>query len=250
MQNTTDTTSPTILVVEEDDALRTFLGDQLTADDYTVHVTADLQRALALCASVLPDAALVDVNGGSGRSFARTVRSSTDGSIDRHLPLILLGTERGELEALRAFAAGADDYVLKPFSYPELRARVRALLARVEMHSRPSAVIETAGLRIDLGQRRVTVGGEEVLLSKKEFDLLRILAADPTRVFTKDELLRRIWAYRSRGCTRTLDSHACRLRAKLGVGGGRFIVNVWGVGYRLVDGPVAGREHEPLAHAS
>ena len=74
-------------------------------------------------------------------------------------------------------------------------------------------------------------------LSAKEFALLRVLAADPTRVFTKAELLRAIWGQRTVGTTRTLDSHACRLRRKLGVGGERFIVNVWGVGYRLVDAP-------------
>jgi DNA-binding response OmpR family regulator len=76
-----------------------------------------------------------------------------------------------------------------------------------------------------------------VELTQKEFALLRVLAADPVKVHTKDELLRTVWGFRSRGTTRTLDSHACRLRAKLGAGGDRFVVNVWGVGYRLVDDP-------------
>jgi DNA-binding response OmpR family regulator len=84
----------------------------------------------------------------------------------------------------------------------------------------------------------VRVGGRLVTLAAKEFALLRALAAEPTRVFTKDELLRDVWGFRSLGQTRTLDSHACRLRQKLGAGGERFVVNVWGVGYRLVDGPV------------
>jgi DNA-binding response OmpR family regulator len=83
----------------------------------------------------------------------------------------------------------------------------------------------------------VRLRGERVELSQKEFSLLRTLAADPTRVFAKEELLRTIWGFRSLGTTRTLDSHACRLRRKLGVHGDRFVVNVWGVGYRLVDGP-------------
>jgi DNA-binding response OmpR family regulator len=81
--------------------------------------------------------------------------------------------------------------------------------------------------------------GAPVALSQKEFALLRTLAAEPTRVFTKEELLRTIWGFRHMGTTRTLDSHACRLRHKLGVHGDRFVVNVWGVGYRLVDGPPA-----------
>ena len=82
------------------------------------------------------------------------------------------------------------------------------------------------------------MGDRVVALANKEFSLLRALATDPTRVFTKEELLRDVWGYRAMGRTRTLDSHACRLRAKLGAAGGQFVVNVWGVGYRLVDGPV------------
>lgn len=247
---TTDTTSQTILVVEEDDALRTFLADQLTADDYTLYETADARRALGLCATQLPDAAIVDVNAGSGRTFAATVRSGAARGVDRRLPLILLGSTPGELDTLRAFDAGADDYLIKPFSYPELRARVRALLTRVEMYSRRPQVIAVGELRIDSVRRRVTVRDEEVHVSKKEFALLRVLAADPTRVVTKDELLRSIWGHRSAGTTRTLDSHACRLRHKLGAQGDRFIVNVWGVGYRLTDDLPTPRVGERLRLAS
>ena len=85
----------------------------------------------------------------------------------------------------------------------------------------------------------VRLRGAPVELSQKEFALVRTLASDPTRVFTKDELLRTVWGFRTLGSTRTLDSHACRLRHKLCRGGERFVVNVWGVGYRLVDGPPA-----------
>jgi DNA-binding response OmpR family regulator len=92
-------------------------------------------------------------------------------------------------------------------------------------------------LEVDPPSREVRLRGSRVELSQKEFALLRTLAGEPTRVFTKDELLRSIWGFRSRGVTRTLDSHACRLRHKLAVHGDRFVVNVWGVGYRLVDGP-------------
>ncbi len=250
MQITTDTPSHTILVVEEDDVVRAFLADQLTADGYTVYDTADLDRALGLCATQLPDAALIDVNGGSGRTFAAKIRNGNGRSIDARLPLILLGTIPGELDALRAFDAGADDYVLKPFSYVELRARLHALLKRVEMDSRRSPVIVVAALRIDVAQRRVTLRGELVDVSKKEFELLRTLASEPSRVFAKEELLRSIWGYRSSASTRTLDSHDCWLRGKLGVHGDRYIVNVWGVGYRLVDWLEDPTAREELAHAS
>ncbi len=90
-------------------------------------------------------------------------------------------------------------------------------------------------LEIDPPARLARLRGGTVELSQKEFALLRVLAAEPTRVFTKAELLRTIWGFRSMGTTRTLDSHACRLRHKLGVHGDRFVVNVWGVGYRLID---------------
>ena len=247
MLNSDQTTAHTILVVEEDDATRTFLADQLTADGFTVYATDDHDRALGLCATQLPDAALVDVNGGSGRTFAATVRGRARRSVDPRLPLILLGTLPGELDAVRAFDAGADDYVVKPFSYPELRARLRALLARVDMHSRCSPVIAVGELRIDIDEHRVTLRHEEVLVSKKEFALLRTLATQPTRLFPKHELLRSIWGHRSAASTRTLDSHACRLRQKLGLHGDRYIVNVWGVGYRLVDDPCAARAPGRLA---
>ncbi len=95
--------------------------------------------------------------------------------------------------------------------------------------------LRVGDLEIDVPAREVTVRGRRIELSQKEFALLRTLAGQPTRVWTKEELLRSVWGFRSMGATRTLDSHACRLRQKLAVDGDRFVLNVWGVGYRLVD---------------
>jgi DNA-binding response OmpR family regulator len=100
-------------------------------------------------------------------------------------------------------------------------------------------------LELDPASREVRLRGERLSLSQKEFALLKALGAEPTRVFTKEELLRDVWGFRSMGTTRTLDSHACRLRHKLGVQGDRFVVNVWGVGYRLVDGPAEAADGRP-----
>src|SRR5919199_2309118 len=231
----------TILVVEDDDATRTFLADNLTADGYDVLVARAARDALALLETKFPDLALVDLGlpDASGYEVLRRVREA-DGvasRIDPATPLVLLTGRDGELDRVRGFDRGADDYVCKPFSYPELRGRVAALLRRA--NQRPGAGRLRAGaLEVDPASRTARVRGAPVALSQKEFALLRALATEPTRVFTKDELLRQVWGFRHTGATRTLDSHACRLRTKLGVHGDRFVVNVWGVGYRLVDGPV------------
>jgi DNA-binding response OmpR family regulator len=134
---------------------------------------------------------------------------------------------------VRYFDRGGDDVIAKPFSYPELRARVRALLRRA--CERPTERLRVGAITIDPASRQVRVGETPVELSRMEFALLRALAAEPTRVYTKHEHLRDVWGFRCPTRTRTLDSHACRLRSKLSAAGDRrFIENVWGVGYRLV----------------
>jgi DNA-binding response OmpR family regulator len=232
----------TVLVVEDDDATRTFLADNLTADGYELLVAGSVREALKLIETRFPDVAVVDVGlpDASGLELLGAVRAS-DGIASRadpRLPVIMLSGRGHELDRLRGFERGADDYLVKPFSYGELLARVRALLRRADDRVRKGR-LRVGSLEIDPTSRSAWVGGEPVALSQKEFALARTLATDPARVFTKDELMRTVWGFRSRGASRTLDSHACRLRAKLNQGDERFIVNVWGVGYRLVDGPVA-----------
>ena len=230
----------TILVVEDDDATRTFLADNLTADGFELLVADCARDGLRLLETKFPDLALVDLGlpDASGFELVRRVREA-DGiasRIDPRTPLVLVSGRTSELDRVRGFERGCDDYVCKPFSYPELRGRVGALLRRVDGR-RALGRLRVGDLEVDPPSREVRLRGSRVELSQKEFALLRTLAGEPTRVFTKDELLRSIWGFRSRGVTRTLDSHACRLRHKLAVHGDHFVVNVWGVGYRLVDGP-------------
>lgn len=230
----------TILVVEADRAMRSFLASHLTADGFSV-IEADCAEAgLEVLGSAFPDLVIIDVAlpDHSGLDLLTHVRES-DGvasRVDPAVPAIVLVAGGEELDCVRAFERGADDVLGTPLSYPELRCRVSAVLRRTE-RPRGSGRLRIADLEIDTAARIVRLGGAPLDLSAKEFSLLRVLAADPTRVFTKAELLRAIWGQRAVGTTRTLDSHACRLRRKLGAGGERYVVNVWGVGYRLVDAP-------------
>ena len=146
----------------------------------------------------------------------------------------MLSGRGSEADRLRGFAAGADDYLVKPFHYPELAARIAAVLRR--RAGRREGPIRVGELVVDSVTRRVRVGDREVKLANKEFVLLRALATEPHRVFTKTELLRDVWGFQSMGRTRTLDSHASRLRRKLDPEGSRFVFNCWGVGYRLIGG--------------
>jgi DNA-binding response OmpR family regulator len=146
-------------------------------------------------------------------------------------PVIVLGPERsGAVDALRR---GCDDYLVRPFEYQELVERIRAVLRRTR--PRDPEVIDAPPVRIDVRTRDARVGERQLRLAQKEYDLLLTLAREPERVFTKAELLRDVWGYRVPGRTRTLDSHASRLRRKLREAGaeGEVVDNVWGVGYRL-----------------
>jgi len=234
----------TILVAEDDDATRTFLADNLTADGYELLVADCARHALRLMETKFPDLAVLDLGlpDGDGLDVVRSVRAS-DGiasRLDPGLPLIVVTGRLSELDRLRGFESGADDYLAKPFSYPELRARIAALLRRSNRR-KVEGRLRVGPLEIDPPTREVKLRGRKIPLSQKEYALLKAISSEPTRVFTKEELLRDVWGFRSLGSTRTLDSHACRLRQKLSVEGDRLVVNVWGVGYRLVDGPVASR---------
>jgi DNA-binding response OmpR family regulator len=225
-----------VLVVEDDERTAAFLADNLRADGFRVAVAADAGEAVRAIEVRRPDLVLLDLALGetSGLSVLDRVRSA-DGigtRIDPSLPVIILSGHGGEVDRVRGFKRGADDYVVKPFSYGEILERIHAVLRR--SHTRPKAGVVIVGeLSIDPETRIVRLRDEQLALSAKEFALLHALARQPTRVHSKADLLRDVWGYRSLGATRTVDAHACRLRKKLG--SRRWIVSVRGVGYRLVD---------------
>jgi DNA-binding response OmpR family regulator len=231
-----------ILVVEEDPATRAFLADNLAADGYEVVVAENRRHAMVLLAERRPQLVLADINGHTlGLLDAVRKGNGLAREVDPETPMVVLTARADELARVRVFDRGGDDVVSKPFSYPELRGRLRALLRRA-YEPRHSPVARAGALTVDHRTREVRVGEQRVTLSAKEFALLQALIADPTRVYTKRELLRDVWGFRGEVHTRTLDSHASRLRRKLEAAGPgrRLVVAVWGVGYRLCDEPPVG----------
>jgi DNA-binding response OmpR family regulator len=228
-----------LLVVEDDEATRSFLSENLAADGFRVAGASGAGEGIRAIEVRKPDLVVLDLllEDGNGLTVLDQVRTA-DGlasRIDPDLPIIVLTGRGGETDRVRALSRGADDYVVKPFSYSELLWRVRALLRRTDR--RPlRGVIRVGDLTIDPLTRAVRLDGQPVHLSAKEFGLLHALATDPMRVFGKAELLRDVWGYVAIGNTRTLDAHACRLRKKLALASPRrYVVNVRGVGYRLTE---------------
>jgi DNA-binding response OmpR family regulator len=244
-------TPTTLLVAERDEQTRVFLLDNLAADGYEpLGAQTEEETRMKLC-NHGPALLLLGGLGEDRRTLplVRAIRSGEAGG-DPTLPVIVLGERDAELGLLRAFEAGCDHFVAKPFSYLELRARVRACIRRTQEWQLPRRLVVGA-LVVDRDARRALHAGREVPLYRREFDLLAHMAAQPTRVLTKWELLRDVWGYRAKGKTRTVDAHACRLRRKLALAGAPHLVqNVHGVGYRLSVAAVPPREKPEAAALS
>lgn len=232
------TAATALLVAEPEPDSRGYLEHHLAGDGFQVVGAARGGEAIELVERARPDLVVLGnpLPDGSPLDVCRRLRDGEPGrSWNRDVPVIVLGPDGADaLDRVRAFERGCDDYLSRPFVYEELLARIRAVLRRTR---RESADRLTAGdVVVDRVARLVTVCGQRVDLSGKEYDLLVTLAPEPLRVFTKDELLRDVWGFLASARTRTLDSHASRLRRKLSKNGaGPFVTNVWGVGYRLLD---------------
>jgi len=188
-------TSYTILLVEEDDATRSFLQDNLSCDGYRITAAEDRAKAIALLSVEQPQLIIVDVNGQT-LELVDDVRSGERLAVDPDTPIIVLSHRPDDIHRIRVLDRGGDDIIAKPFSYPELRARVAAVLRRAECR-RHRRQLRFGPLTIDLAARQVRLGDERVELAAKEYELLVALATDPHRVFTREELLRNVWGYRT-----------------------------------------------------
>ena len=220
-----------VLVVEDDTDTARVVRAYLERDGFEVEVARDGVTGLERALNDRPDLVVLDwmLPGLDGLSFLRALRR------DGALPVIMLTARTEEGDRIAGLEAGADDYVAKPFSPRELSARVRAVLRRAPAgQDEPRAPIEVGGLRIDGARRSVDVHGRRVELSALEFDLLATLAGAPGRVFTRDELIERVWGPDFTGVDRVVDVHVSNPRQKLERGGARGLVGtVRGVGYRL-----------------
>jgi DNA-binding response OmpR family regulator len=236
--------STAVLLLYGEEHVNLALADELALDGYEVRRASDLAMLRAAC-----DAREVDLvifgratRRGAGLDVLRQLRAGAFVPEVKPGLRTLWMSPNGELgDVLRGFEAGADDVLRAPFAYTELRARVQALVRRGPAGDIPG-VIEYRELRIDTAAHEVSVGVMRVGLRRLEYALLVHIAREPERVYTKDELLREVWGFRSAGTTRTLDSHACRLRQALARAGAEdWVPATRGVGYRLAPDPLRPR---------
>jgi len=222
----------TILVIEDDRALREGLALNFELQGYRVATAADGADGMRKAFDLDPDLIVLDVMlpVWSGLDILAELRDH-----DREVPVLILsarGTTDHKVEGLNI---GADDYLAKPFELPELLARVEAMLRRRRVDRPSRSVIRFGRVEIDRTDRRVVVGGDEIKLSAKEFDLLCFLAATPGRPRTREEILNNVWGWDYEGSPRTVDNFILALRRKLEADPGNpsHILTVQGVGYRL-----------------
>jgi DNA-binding response OmpR family regulator len=217
-----------ILIVEDDDRVARALRSALVRHGYDVTLAGDAGSALAERADppalILLDLGLPDLDGVD---LCRRLRSRSD------VPIIVVTARGDEGARVTGLRAGADDYVVKPFGIAELLARMEAVLRRTGTVA-PTTAVDVGDVHVDLARREVTAAGREILVTRKEFDLLAALARRRGEVVARDELLAVVWDTAWVGSSRTLDVHVATLRAKLGRPA--VIETVRGVGYRLADG--------------
>jgi len=221
----------TVLVVDDEPIVRDVVVRYLEREGFRTLQADDGDRARELLEHQSPDLVVLDVMlpGTDGLELCRWIRSRSQ------LPVILLTARGEEADRIVGLELGADDYVTKPFSPRELTARVRTVLRRAAGEQAVSERLAFEDLELDAESREVRRGGEELKLTAKEFDLLWFLASHPRKVFSRDQLMRRVWGYESAVDTGTVTVHIRRLREKIEdlPSTPRRLETVWGVGYRF-----------------
>ncbi len=224
--------SPTVLVVDDEPTIREVVVSYLEREGYETLEAADGQQAQQLLERTTPHLVVLDLMlpGMDGLELCRWIRANSD------LPVIMLTARGEEADRIVGLELGADDYVTKPFSPRELVARVRSVLRRTNAETVTSERLTFAELELDSGSREVLRGGHEVKLTAKEFDLLWFIASNPRQVFSRDQLMDRVWGYTAALDTGTVTVHIRRLREMIETDPSKPVLlqTVWGVGYRFV----------------
>ncbi len=228
-------TTSKILVVEDENTLRDILKYNLESEGYTVIVADNGLSGLELARSQLPDVIVLDVMLPEidGFEVCRRLRQ------DMTIPILILTAKEEEIDKVLGLELGADDYMTKPFSMRELKARVKAMIRRAEMMQPAMTVGETMfqidDLAIDISKRSVLLGNTPINLKPKEFDLLAFLAQNRGHVYSRDALLERVWDYDYAGGTRTVDVHVRWLREKIETDPSqpKLLITIRGIGYKL-----------------
>ena len=223
---------PTVLVVDDEPIVRDVVVRYLQRDGFETLVAGDGDTARTLIEQTPPQLVVLDVMlpGTDGLALCRWIRARGD------LPVIMLTARGEEADRIVGLELGADDYVTKPFSPRELAVRVQAVLRRAKPPGGAAERLAFDGLSLDPGSREVELDGEPLRLTAKEFDLLFFLASNPRRVFSRDQLMGRVWGYEAAVDTGTVTVHVRRLRSKIerDPSAPRHLETVWGVGYRFV----------------
>ncbi|MCA1626345.1 MAG: response regulator transcription factor [Acidobacteria bacterium] len=228
-----------LLVIEDDENISTAIKEYFTRAGYGVTTAEDGVTGVQAALNERPDAVVLDLMlpKMDGLAVCRELREKA-----AYIPILMLTAKDDVVDKVLGLEMGADDYITKPFSLRELEARIKSVLRRVNAAARAEgggedAPIKRGKLRIDPAKREVTVGERLVELTPKEFELLRLFASNPGRVFPRKYLLEKIWDYSYEGYDRTIDSHINRLRAKIEENpeNPQMVLTVWGIGYKFND---------------
>lgn len=219
-----------ILIADDDPVVHEALGIYLTAEGYEPIDVYDGKAAInALSAEVALCVLDIMMPGMSGIDVCKEIRKTS------RLPIIMLTAKGEEIDRILGLELGADDYIVKPFSPREVVARIKAVLRRAkEQQAADTGIVIHDGLMIDIKSYTVTLNGKPIICTPKEIEILYMLASNPGHVFTREQLLNRVWGYDFVGETRTVDTHIKRIRAKLDNTGKKWsIKTIYGVGYKF-----------------
>lgn len=228
-----------LLIIEDDENISTAIEEYFSRAGYAVSAAADGIAGIEAAVKIRPDVVLLDLMlpKMDGLAVCKELRQKSP-----LMPILMLTAKDDVVDKVLGLDMGADDYITKPFSLREVEARIKSVLRRARAAAatgdgQDETPIVRGNLRVDLVRREVTIAERQVELTPKEFDLLRLFAANPGRVFPRKYLLEKIWDYFYEGYDRTIDSHINRLRAKIeeNPDNPQLVLTVWGIGYKFTD---------------